>query len=196
MARTNTQYRVFEDITIVSGASYPFRFTGNYIRILESTVINGLKVRFDDGDEQDLKLGIGLATEEKFVQAVIRNANPGPVTLTVGLAAGRIDDSRFSFSGVLPVNDTPDTLETPVAVSVTDALTDIVAASADTREVVLQNNGAKTAWFGDVNVDPATKRGLKLDPGDTVFLKTAADIKARCALGESTTISVLKNLKV
>lgn len=60
-----------------------------------------------------------------------------------------------------------------------------IAGDSDQREIILQNTGIYTVWFGDANINAASKKGCRFSAGDSVTLSTSAAIYFQAESGNS-----------
>jgi len=186
-------YEVYE---LVFGANErkELPYYGRTARVLYNSSLTDLSIQIgDDFGLQRLPQGVGFRMPgDQFFNKIALTNNAGTsVTVYFAVSSGEIDDSRFTLTGSISVNSTPDTLETPAAISVPDTVpgTPQIAASASRREIIAQNNGGFDLWFGDEDVDGSVKRGTKIPPDGTFLITSGAAVYFR-AVGGTTTLSL------
>lgn len=197
------QGTTYQSITLVlaAGESRSLVAYGNYFRILDNSISTHPLVRIGGESEQEFQAGVGIdlpASSDSFIQIMVRNPALVSMTLKVAIASGKVDDSRLSLTGSVNTIEQPiNTLGSPAAITI-DATGTLTAADATIRERVLQNNGAKSIWIGATlaTTDPAANRGIKIAAGGSFVLSCCSDFAAKCAAGETSTLSILNISKV
>ncbi len=190
-------YQHFEANNLASGSIHKVAVVGNFLTILTYTGTDDLYISF--GGEPFQKLpkakSIELPADEEFLDLRFKQESGAAQSFTFAISSGRIYDNSVIFSGTLAVDPVPATMATPAAAAVTDSAAIAVAADTDTQAVLLQNVGGNDVWIGDANVAPASNRGIKLAPGDSLVLETKAAIYGRCAAGLTSTLAILRTYK-
>lgn len=189
--------------TIPANSSYRLNSYNSFITLLSNSGISPVIVGIGGHARARLLTGLSveLPPDERFSYIEFENITAAPITIEVALSSGRIYDSRLVLSGVVNVTDTANQIETPAALAVPNAdanpPTNAVnlAADADNKEVIVQNNGSFDVWFGDSDVNPAANKGTKLEPGD-IFILTLTSAIYFVGNGGASTISINKLQKV
>lgn len=183
-------------ITIVAGGFQDVFIYGRVLTIFEATA-TAINIALDGEPISAWREGQGIELGEDVWFKQIRFENTGGAASTIQYAVSnhRIVDNRAVVSGELEVDAAGNSVVTPAGIAVSDVAA-AIAANTSRREIVLQNNGANDIWIGDANVDAATSRGIKLQPGDVLILATASVLYHRCAAGLASTLSILENDRV
>lgn len=97
-------YREFT-LTIPAGEYRDIPYAFNYFRIMSLTG-SGLKVRFGGSGEYTSIIGAGFGLElpQAIQRVFFQNDSVNPLTVTVGLAIGKISDDRANVSGTVNVD--------------------------------------------------------------------------------------------
>lgn len=97
------------------------------------------------------------------------NPNVGSVIVEYVLSDGLVRSTPDLTADSMPVVDIADTIEAPVAIVLNagNSYKATIAADSTQKGLEIQNNGDNDCWYGkdDASVDPATKRGIKLEVG-------------------------------
>lgn len=185
----------FFRMTLAAGEYRETAVYGNFLNMLANNSLVNIRLSVDGQPEQEFPKGLsvelpkaGDGKSDIYKMIGFRNADVAQCTIEFSCSNGSVYDSRIIISGSLDVNPTPNTISTPAAVAVAIAAPGApsVAASAATREVHIQNNGANDIWWGDINVDGANNRGQKIIPGGKEIVTSAAAIYLRSTVGAST----------
>lgn len=184
-------------LTLIAGESRDVNIYGGYLRVLSNSSATNPKVSIAQGPEQDIKAGIGVKLKDAsaFGKVTFRNPSVAAMTLTIATGDGDIDDSSLVISGDVPTYSVFNGVESPAAVTVTDA-GQALAADTAVRERWLQNNGGSDIWIGDSNVDPANKRGYKIVVGAGLCIAGNCAFTVKTAVGTSSTLSILNMKRV
>ncbi len=188
---------------VPAGGTYRLNNYSSFITLLSNDSLTAVRVGIDGFAAARMLTGLSieLPQGEKFRYLEFRNESAAIMNIEVALSSGRIYDSRLVLSGVVNVTDTANQVETPAAIAVPNANANPptnavnLAADADNKQVILQNNGLFDVWAGDATVNPATNRGSKIEPGDSLILPTSAQIFF-VGNGGASTISVNKLQRV
>jgi len=176
--------------TIAAGEVIRINAYGNFLTLLNSTGAEDILISISGQSFQEMPQGLSLELPQgdSFVYLEFRNSEAGPVTIKFSLSNGKIFDNRVTISGTLDVTETTNAINTPAAVAVEVAVPGAatIAANANRREILIQNNGANPIWVGDANVDGANNRGIKIDIGGSIILASEAALYLRSTVGAST----------
>ena len=183
-------YKEFS-FTLADGATETIYYNFSFFQIMKLSVSTGVRVIFGGagGLGSDI-VGAGVGYElpaNKVTNRVdIVNESGGSITATIGLAIGKINDQRFTASGLVTISDQPTTL-----ISVADN------ALSTTREIVLTTNTNRAQAF-ITNLDSSIAmrwgdnaititRGNRLAAGQTIIINTTDEINM---IAESGTPSI------
>ncbi|MDX1939667.1 MAG: hypothetical protein SFU99_03900 [Saprospiraceae bacterium] len=163
----------------------------NYFRVMSMSG-GALSVLFgQNGIESPFTAaGVGIRFEESFMRMTLINTGGTTMTIRIALALGNVQDDRLNVSGVVTVDGTVDiyggaTLANSQA-SVTTTASNVSAASATKRSVIIKNlsTSAATVYIGTSAVTSAN--GFELKAGEALTLDVASDVYARTASGTGT----------
>lgn len=173
-----------ESYTLADGAGEPLFFAGFFFRILECSGASALDVSVDDYDTYSVPVGVGIPVPGGFSKMRVENHSGGPVTFTIGVGNGPIDDGRFTSSGTVNVSGDVNATE---VIATTVPTTADKSVAATTKASVLAANASRKRVFvkalkanggavrvGDTNT--GATRGVELQPGEGVDLPTTAEI--------------------
>lgn len=195
-----TPYQYFPVANLPSGEEFKVSAVGSFVTLLSYTgTSDDVYISIGGESFQILPKGISikLSSGQDFTNLRFKQLSGAPQSLAVALTTGEVYDSRLILTATsLDVNIASNSLESPVPVTVTSTIGIAVAADSTGREVILQNNGSNDIWLGDANIDPATSRGYKLEVGTQVVWSCADNIRAKCAAGLNSTLSITKLKKV
>lgn len=189
-------------IILAAGEARDIAISGSYLRLLSNSSATDPYVQIGQQGEQIIKAGLGIKLRDGETFGIVKFRNPSAVasmTLKIASGDGIIDDSSFVIAGEVPTYSVSNTIESPAALSVDDAVaagSPDIAADSTVREIVLQHNSGADVWYGDVNVAPASLRGHKITSGETRILSVNGDIWLRCASGLTATVSIVKHKRV
>ncbi len=187
----------FHRFTVPASSIFSLTVTGRGVNVFENSLTTSPLVSVDGDSEEEVLAGTGFELppdEVPFSELKFRNTSASPMALLIGVTKGTIKDNRFAVTSVIRVKTVATTVESPAALTVptTAPGAPTIAAASTVYEVVVQNNGANPIWYGDINVDPATKRGHKIEAGGTRILAINGDLYFRAETGSST-LSVVKH---
>lgn len=182
---------VYQDysITLASGARQDFQCHGRYLTILDNSLSTDMMVQFDGQPEQPIPKGFSVEIPENqnFITIAFRNPSVSSANIRFAISNGKVIDNRNVITGTVNVDNTANTITTPAKGTATTSApgSPAVAASSANRIVIIQNHGSNPIWFGDVNVDGANSRGIKIAAGDGYELHTASAVYLRSTGGDS-----------
>jgi hypothetical protein len=182
-------------------------FTGSFISILSNTTNIDPIVSADNGTSTAIKAGVGLPAvqlsddQTSLIPAVFRYVdfkNPSEneeMTIVFLLSLGTALDTRAVIQGYLQMDLSAPIVQTSETLNVLTTEFSILPSNALVKERIVQNNGESPIWWGDVNTDPATSRGLVINPGGSAVINCWGSVyfKAQYA---SSVLSVVNILKV
>lgn len=127
--------------------------------------------------EFNVEGGISYRSERPWNRTRLINETGAPITLEIALYKGDIRDSRVTIpSGQAIGIKAGDTASSDAATScASGAATLLLAANADRREAIICNDDASATVYATF-ANSASKRGVKLAPGQTAVLSTTAAI--------------------
>lgn len=172
-------YKQF-DFTIANKERQIFYYNWTFFQILELSATTGVSVIFSGaGGLGSNVVGAGVGFElpqGKFADRVeIVNESGGSLTGSIALAIGKINDQRFTASGVLSVKDQPSTLVTVADTALSSTAANILAANTARAQAFITNLDPVIAMrWGDSNT--TTTRGARLLAGATLVLNDTNDI--------------------
>ena len=187
-----SRYRYFTK-TLGANAQEFINIVGNYVYLISNTgAAATIKVSFDDGEFQILPVGIIIKSED-FQKVTVLNSDSGSASWVLAIGYGDIDNKAFTIAATVVTNSSSTGMNTPAPTTGSTTAAVLLAANANRREAIIQNNGTagEIVYIGDTNVDAATKRGIALSNGDILVLNTQAVIWADCDTG-TPTISVME----
>ena len=116
-------YREFE-IVIAAGQTEKIAYDFNYFRVMSVTG-SGLKVRFGGSGEFTSIIGggFGLELPQAIPAVFLQNSGASPITVTIGLAIGKISDDRANVSGTVSVDIISQSGLNPIQVNDAAAIT-------------------------------------------------------------------------
>ncbi|HUW19365.1 MAG TPA: hypothetical protein VMW16_08690 [Sedimentisphaerales bacterium] len=169
------------DLTIEANGIRRLDSYNSFITLLECSTTSGVKVAIGGGGPKGvLKKGLSvqLPQGKTFDYIIFENTTAAQITITVALSTGIVYDNRLVLAGVVPTDNTANKIETPakIALNAGNSYTATIAADSDRKELIIQNTGANDFWYGDTNVDPANKRGIKVQPNDSHVLTLTAAV--------------------
>lgn len=169
-------YREFA-ITVAAGETFPIYYAFNYFRILSATA-NGLTARFGSSGSFTTVIGagIGLRLEQVIDRVDIRNETGAPISATIALMVGQIDDSRLTLTGDVNLTKA-DVFAENANVTVNNTATLIAAQNLARREIFISNrDSSANLYVGGSTVNSTTRQGVVVAPGATLILDTTAEI--------------------
>jgi len=168
---------VMRPLTLSAGERKRVNEVASYFMVVSNTGDKKIRVSIDDEPLSDFPVGYEYREpkEESFYSHIdFMNPSASPATVVYVMSTGIV---RSSPAGEITTRDIANSIETPAAVllNVGNSYTQTIAADADQKGIEIQNTGANECWYGDADVDPATKRGVKLEVGaDKVLPITCA----------------------
>jgi hypothetical protein len=182
-------------------------FTGSYISILTNNTTIDVLVSADSGTSAPVKAGIGFPTvslsadQSTHVPAVFayvdftNPSNSETMTVEYLLSLGQVQDTRTVVTGYLQMDLSAPVLQAMAALTVQTNSLSMLPASALIKERIVQNTGEYPLWWGDANIDPATGRGLVINPGGAAVINCWGAVYFK-AEGGASRLSVVNILKV
>ena len=172
---------------IPAGGYRPIYAYANFITILENSASNEINIGIGDMTPVPLRAGLQyeLPQGDNFSKLMIYNQSAAETTVSLILSNGRVRDNRLTLAGEIPVRLVSDVIESPLMLTIGPVIAVALAPVAGQREVFLQNSGGYDIWFGDANVSPASRRGIKLTPDQQMILSSAATIYFKTDGGSS-----------
>lgn len=171
---------------------------GRFLTLLDNSALSDVEVSIAGDAFEALPAGISVEIndqEQSFTNLRFKNPTASVMAIKIALSSGRVLDNRLVASAELDVSITGNDVESPAAVTVTDA--GVVLAAVDTiRERWLQNNGGSDVWIGDANVDPANKRGYKIVPNSGFVVAGNCAFTVKTPAGTTSTLSILNMKRV
>jgi hypothetical protein len=143
--------------------------------MLSNSSVTAVKVAIGGGGpkgELQPGLSVELPQDKHFKYLLFENQIGSQITIEIALSTGRVYDNRFVVSGVIAIDDTANSIETPAKITlvVGNSYTATISAGSTRKELILQNTGTNEFWYGDINVDPVNKRGIRMQAGDIHIL--------------------------
>jgi hypothetical protein len=164
----------------------------NYFRVLSLDVStlsiqvgqNGLVTKYTGA-------GVGVNFDNTYDRIRLINNGGAPITLTIAIAIGDINDDRLNVSGTINTNAISNSVLTTTADVVVGAaaLTALKAANTSRKGIILTNVGANVIRIGD-SVNTGAARGAPLLANQSITLETTAAVSGFSTLG--TTIAILE----
>jgi len=181
-------------------------YPGSYVAVQDNTTTVDPIVCVDSGASFAVQAGTGFPTvqfnadQTSLIPAVfhyVEFTNPSDteiMTINVLIPLGGIDDTRSVVKGYLQMDLSAPSLATSAALTVETNAFSILPANALVKERIVQNNGDFPVWWGDSDTDPATKRGLCINPGGAAVVNCwgAVYFKAEEAASVLSVVNVLK----
>lgn len=194
----STQIRTFP-VLIPANRTVPINISGSFLKVLRSTSETDMIYSFDHGTATEIPVGVGIPTVKYdpatgdmdpaiFNSIQVQNPTPTDVTVTLSVSMGEPSDSRSFIEGWVQIDSSAPMVDTPAAVAVgTDPQAPTILLGSNLlKERIVSNTGDFTIWWGDENVDPATKRGLPIYPGGTAVINCRGAIYLLAEDGAST----------
>ena len=157
-------------------------FTGSYISILTNDTNIDVIVSADNGTSTQVKAGIGFPTvslsadQSTHIPAVYayvdftHPSNGETMTIEYLLSLGPVQDTRTIVQGYLQMDLSAPSLQTSAALTVQTNAFSVLPASNLIKERIVQNTGNFPIWWGDSETNPATGRGLVINPGGAAVI--------------------------
>ena len=167
----------YRQLTLTAGQRKRVHGIGSFFMLISNTGDKKIKVSIDDSSLSEFPVGYEYQEREKdsfFSHVDFLNPSASSATIEYILSTGLV---RSSPAGEVNVKDIANSIETPVAITLNagNSYTQTIAADADQKGIEIQNTGANECWYGDTDIAPATKRGIKFDVGaDKVLPITCA----------------------
>lgn len=167
--------------TIPNEESETIFYNFSFFQILELSNATGVEVRFGGSagftDITSAGVGYELPTGKITNRVDITNNSGSSIQITVALAIGKINDQRFTASGVVTTRDVATTFESKPRVIVSTTAISLAGANSDRREIVIYNSSSiTTVYLGNSIV--TTSAGTPLLPRQTAVFSTTAEIFA------------------
>lgn len=185
--------------TIAAGARQEVYQVFNYFRVTSQSG-GALSVRFgQNGLETPFTgQGIGVQFSVTFPRLTLVNTGGTSMTITIAIAVGRISDDRLNVSGTVTVagtvttNDNPGTTIVNGQVTINNTATQIVAANATRRHVIIKNpsTATKSIFVGDSGV--TTTNGIEVAIGESITIDSEAALYAIVATGSQAGVGYLE----
>jgi hypothetical protein len=190
-------YRQFE-LTVADGAIETVFYNFSYLQILELSTTTGVSLKFGGQGAATNVVGAGVGYELPvgYVsdRVEIINNSGGALNVTLGLAIGKITDSRFTASGTIVTTDVGTTLVSGSNTSVTSTVGLVSAANTARKEIIIcaASGNSSDLFFGDATITNGSNRGVILQAGQTIILNTTAAIYGG-STGATGTVYILEN---
>lgn len=190
---TVVPYQEFTYTIPVSGRQEIFN-TYNYFRVLSLNLAT-LSVKFgDNGIETPYTgAGVGVNLGETFARLTLINTGASPITITVAVAIGSVNDDRLNVSGTINVTSSTAAPVINVAttgaatnsvVSVTNAATQIVPSNSVRGSLLFRNQGAVYIFVGS-SAAVTTANGVLVKAGEFFSSTTRGAVFGITAAGSS-----------
>ena len=194
--------------SILNGKRQPLVFRGRAFTILSLSGATTLKVGFDGIKEESLRAGVPIEWPEDFERVSLYNDSGSTVTVEVVGAVAKIGDGGANLSSLSSLEtlvaagnalltdiktlselrDTPSVISDTVVAATGSTGTQLVAASANNREVFIQNDhdSAGSVYVGYTDAVAAAACGCRLLPGDSRVFRVSCAIYATSENGTET----------
>lgn len=158
--------------TIPVGGREPVYTVFDYFRVI-SLSANTLSVQFGGNGIASpwAAAGLGLACENKFDRVTLINTGAAPITITIAVANGHINDDRLTVSGTVSITgivqvfwSSATTIAT-AQTSVANAATQLIVGSNQNVKVRIYA-GDEDLYIGFTNA-VTTANGYKIPAGET-----------------------------
>jgi len=166
-----------QSFTLAAGVQVEVNWFGNFVRVLSAT--GAVHVGIDDGNRSEMDAGTfyKLPPGQEFERVTMENRGGVSITVELGLALGEFGDNRLNLASSGLALAGSETLRSSADVSLlAGATTQIVAADADRRELLVSNLSANTQTFRIGDAAAGAAEGVEVQPGQTVSLPTAAAV--------------------
>lgn len=164
----------FSSIILAAGERKVVHNMGSCFMLQTSTASSNPEIAFNNGQLSEFPIGNKVNTKKMgmadFSSVVFRNPSGSSVTLEYIIANVDVSNFVLQSSGVVSVDDTANSIESPAPLAVAAGGAQIIAADSTQKELVLENTGSYTLWVGDSNVDASAKRGKSIEVGDTYII--------------------------
>jgi hypothetical protein len=180
-----------EEYNLTANESKEIPFPGAAsLQVLDMT--GAVQMQVDNAERSPIRKSTGF-DERPFERVRLTETAGATATVTLAVSSGKIRDSRFSAAGSL-ITNSGDTLSTPGTVTADTDGAELVAASSTRNEVCIQNlHATDYLWIGDANVgNDAAPRGLRLAPGEKVFISTGAAVYGRRGGANDITVGIME----
>ncbi|MCF7847520.1 MAG: hypothetical protein K9M45_01620 [Kiritimatiellales bacterium] len=183
------------------------RFFGSFISCLtNSSASYDVLVSINGGNTTALRAGTGFPVmrlsndrstliPSTFQYVELSNPSGEEMTVEIILALGTPTDTRSVVQGYIQVDLSAPEISTAAAVTVQTAAHTVLQSDARIKERVLQNNGDYPVWWGDEDTNPATMKGIKINPGGMAVVNCWGSVYLKAEDG-ATVVSVNNILKV
>ena len=179
--------------TLIDGQIETIFYNYNFARILALSATTGVQIVFGQSAQPTDVVGAGVGYEFNYVVPSISiiNRSGGPITITMILAIGKIYDDRLNIVG--SITSTVNSFNTLAAsqVNVGNSAANLIAASANNRNITIQA-GAADLWIGATNAVTAAT-GLLIPASTTLKLNTKSAVWG-IRSGFSTTASIAEEV--
>lgn len=174
---------VMRELTLAAGQRKRVDEVASFFMLVSNTGDKKIKISIDDDPLSECPVGYEYQEKEKdsfYAHIDFMNSSASPATIEYIMSTGLV---RSSPAGQITIRDIANSIETPVALllNVGNSYTQTISADADQKGLEIQNTGANDCWYGDTNVDPATKRGIKLDVGADKILPITCSLVLKSA---------------
>ena len=177
---------VLRSLTLAAGERKRVSELASFFMLVSNTGTSRIQISIDDDPLSDFPTGdvFRELPGEFFKHIDFRNPNAGSVTIEYVMSSGIVQPG-VSLSGDINVTDIADTIETPAALLLNagNSYKGTITADATQKALEIQNTGAYDCWYGkqDTDVDPAAKRGIKLEVGADKILPINCDLYFKSA---------------
>lgn len=173
----------FRKLTLVAGERKRVNEVASFFMLVSNTGDKKIKISIDDDPLSECPVGYEYQEKEKdsfYSHIDFQNPSASSATIEYIMSTGLV---RSSPAGELTVKDIANSIETPVAITLNagNSYTQTITANADQKGIEIQNTGSNDCWYGDTDVAPATKRGIKLDVGADKILPITCSLVLKSA---------------
>lgn len=182
-----------ENQTVTLAAGAVRKFHGTYDSVNVHSATGPIKVKFGNGTWTDWTGAREYIPPESFEDFAIQNPGAGPLTVEVTAGSGRVRDYSVRVENTqLTTRETaPDVLTTGADKSaLANATTEMAAANALRREILLVNKDAATTVYVGGDAAAAAGQGIPVLPGQSLTLQTGAAVYARNDTGAPVAVAV------
>lgn len=153
----------------------------NYLLLLSNTgATDTIKVSINGQEFQVLSVGLKMITKEKFEFIDIQNTDSVTATFVLYIGNGDIDNTAFTASATLTVNQTATSIVTSATFTATSASAVAFTPNSACRELHVYNpSTTKTVWYGGstLAIGAGTPvKGTPILPGEKVVISLSGAI--------------------
>lgn len=194
-------------LTLAAKDTKRVNFSGSFVSILTNTLTIDPIVSADGGSSSAIPAGIGLPAvrlspdRTSLIPAVFKyldfyNPADEEMTITFSIALGTPLDTRAVVSGYLQMDLSAPSMQTAAPLTVQTNAFSILPSSALIKERIVQNTGANPIWWGDADTDPATGRGLVINPGGAAVINCwgAVYFKSQDGASRLSVVNIIKSV--